>query len=187
MELTPPLIIMQVVNRVLTCSFAVPLSLSECQHNANSLNLSSILYTRRPHMLCVRYRGPDGTCSLIIFASGRARYMGKDESALNHLLRIESVLIPTKRLTPLRETTRTVRLPLDVPHDYLPLNVREFPKQCVWEPELFPAIQFQQWSPVCVNLFHTGIAMVLGSTTDSQMTVIRTALNDFVKCYCIQH
>ena len=113
--------------------------------------------------------------------------MGKDEPALNHLLQMESDLIPSGRLTPLREVTRTVRLRLAISPAYLPLNVREFPKGCVWEPELFPAIQFQHWFPVCVNLFHKGGAMVLGNTTDSQLIVIRDALLDFVKCYCIPH
>jgi TATA-box binding protein (TBP) (component of TFIID and TFIIIB) len=178
---------MQVVNRVLTCSFSLPLSLSECQQRANVFKLSSSLYNHRPQMLRIRYQGPEGTYSLILFSSGKARYMGKDEDALNHLLQIESDLIPAYRLTPLTETTRTVRMHLDIPSTYLPLNVCEFPKGCMWEPELFPAIQFQQWSPVCVNLFHSGIAMILGSTTDSQLFVIRDALTDFIKYNCTPH
>ena len=165
---------MQVVNRVLTCSFASPLSLNECHHRAKSLNLSSTLYNHRPRMLHIRYQGPDGSCSLILFTSGKARYMGKGVGALNHLLGIESDLITSIRLTPLHETTRTVRLHLEIPPVYLPLTVRELPLGCLWEPELFPAIQFRQWSPVCVNLFHTGIAMVLGSNTDLQLTYTYT-------------
>ena len=141
---------MQVVNRVLTCSFALPLSLTDCQQRAEAHHLSTTLYTDRPRMLRIRYRGPDGAYSLLVFASGKARYMGKDEPAFNHLLQMESDLIPSGRLTLLREVTRTVRLHLALSPAYLPLNVREFHKGCVWEPELFPAIQFQHWFPVCV-------------------------------------
>ena len=177
---------MQIVNRVLTCTFAVPLSLDECQQRAVSLNLSTKLYTYRPHMLCIRYHRNNGSCTLILFSSGKARYMGREEAALQHLLQLESYLIPSRRLTPLQESTRTVRLQLDVPLSYLPLQVRELPKACMWEPELFPAIQFIQWHPICVNLFHTGVAMVLGHTNDLQLSDIHTVLTEFVHHYCKQ-
>ena len=177
---------MQTVNRVLTCSFAQPLSLDECKCRAESLGMSTVLYTYRPKMLCIRYRGLLGSCSLILFGSGKARYMGKSESALKHLLHLEPELVPTRRLTPLYESTRTVRIQLEkVSPASFPLNVRELPIGCLWEPELFPAIQFMQWHPICVNLFHTGVAMVLGHTTDAQLFVIQTALHDFVQTHCV--
>jgi hypothetical protein len=177
---------MQTVNRVLTCSFARPLSLEECKSRAESLGMSTALYKYRPQMLCIRYRGKLGSCSLILFRSGKARYMGKSESALNYLLQLENNLVPTRRLAPLCESTRTVRLQLEkVSPGCFPLNVRELPKGCLWEPELFPAIQFMQWHPICVNLFHTGVAMVLGRTTDAQLVNIQTALQDFVQTHCV--
>lgn len=178
---------MLTVNRVLTCTFEAPLSLDECQQRADSLNLHTKLYTYRPHMLCIRYSYIDGACTLILFSSGKARYMGREEAALHHLLQLEPFIINSQRLTPLWESTRTVRLQVDAPPSYLPLQVREFPKGCLWEPELFPAIQFQQWYPVCVNLFHTGVAMVLGRTSDLQLTIIHTVLTEFVHKYCVQH
>lgn len=176
-------LVMQVVNRVLTCAFAPPLCLNECKRRAESLDLVTALYSNRPQMLCIRYQDQKGICSLILFSSGKARYMGKSESALNHLLQLENQLVPTRRITPLNESTRTVRIQLNVSFCF-PKNVRELPKGCLYEPELFPAIQFQQWNPVCVNLFHTGVAMVLGHTTDSQLHDIQNALQNFVHTYC---
>jgi hypothetical protein len=55
----------------------------------------------------------------------------------------------------------------------------------MWEPELFPAIQFMQWHPICVNLFHTGVAMVLGHTNDLQLSDIHAVLTEFVQQYCM--
>ena len=171
---------MEVVNRVYSCKFVPPLSLKDCEQSALSYGLKTTLYNGRPTMLCVRYSGIDGRCTLILFASGKARYMGKHDAAFQHLLQLESVLIPSSRMGPLRESTRTVRLQLDLPRNYVPLRISEIPKGCVWEPELFPAIQFTQWRPLCINLFHSGVAMVLGHSTDSQLTEIRNVLTDFV-------
>jgi TATA-box binding protein (TBP) (component of TFIID and TFIIIB) len=173
---------MRIVNRVLTCSFAQPLCLQECKRRAEAFGLSTTLYTYRPQMLCIRYQDQLGRCSLIIFRSGKARYMGKSDSALNHLLHLENQIVPTQRITPLRESTRTVRIQLnEATPACFPPRVKELPKGCLYEPELFPAIQFQQWHPVCVNLFHTGVAMVLGHTTDAQLADIQTALQNFVQ------
>lgn len=138
------------------------------------------MYSGRPTMLCLQYCGLDGKCTLILFASGKARYMGRQGEALRRMLQLEPFLIPSNRISPLRESTRTVRLQLDLPQDYVPIRISEIPIGCVWEPELFPAIQFNQWQPLCVNLFHSGVVMVLGRSTDSQLTEIRNALTDFV-------
>jgi TATA-box binding protein (TBP) (component of TFIID and TFIIIB) len=175
---------MQVVNRVQTCSFALPLSLSECQERAQSFNLTTTMYKYRPTMLCIRYRGSAGACTLILFNSGKARYMGKDVEALEHLLQLEPLIIPSKRLTPLRQITRTVRVQLNIPSAYLPLSMDAYPRDCLWEPELFPAIQFQKWYPICVNVFHTGVAMVLGNTNDSQVFDICTELTATLQRCC---
>ena len=109
--------------------------------------------------------------------------MGYDAEAF----RLEPCITSSKRLTPLRQVTRTVRVQLNVPPDYLPLTMDAFPRDCLWEPELFPAIQFCQWSPISVNVFHTGVAMVLGNTTDSQVTSICTELSDIVLRCCRLH
>ena len=171
---------MQVVNRVRSCMFSPPLVLDECKQRALSLGLDTVLYKGRPTMLRIRYRNADGACTLILFTSGKARYMGKDEDAFQHLLHLESILVPSSRISSLREATRTVRLQLDIPPDFIPLHISDLPRGCIWEPELFPAIQFTQWDPLCINLFHSGVVMVLGRSTDSQLNEIRTVLTDFV-------
>ena len=52
-------------------------------------------------------------------------------------------------------------------------ELRKTGKKCLYEPELFPAIRFLQFSPVCVNLFvHSGKVTLLGLKSELQGRMI---------------
>jgi hypothetical protein len=81
-------------------------------------------------------------------------------------------------LTPPQLVTETVIFLLQ-PWD--PNRIHNWPTDCLWEPELFPVAQFKQWSPLCVNFFHTGKVVVLGRSTPSQLESISQSLQTFVR------
>ena len=51
---------------------------------------------------------------------------------------------------------------------------------CIFEPELFPALRWLKYNPMCVNIFATGKVVVLGIKHLQYESIIQTIKNDLL-------
>jgi TATA-box binding protein (TBP) (component of TFIID and TFIIIB) len=91
--------------------------------------------------------------TLVIFRSGKCRIMGckkpLDESSLPmkiFSIRIQSVTVTANLGTPVHLYKLAVKLK----------------NQCTFEPELFSALRYLKYNPMCVNIFSSGKVVILG-------------------------
>jgi TATA-box binding protein (TBP) (component of TFIID and TFIIIB) len=50
--------------------------------------------------------------------------------------------------------------------------------ECFFEPELFTALRFTKYNPLCVNIFATGKVMILGLRNLRYQKLLRRIMND---------
>ena len=104
---------------------------------------------------------PDFTC--IIFPSGKCRIMGCRKPITTDcgklpfgiiIDRIQSITVTTQ----LDQTINLYKLAMAT--------------ECIYEPELFPALRLTSFRPLCVNVFSSGKIVILGiQTLDYETTV----------------
>mgnify|MGYP006313567235 FL=1 len=56
--------------------------------------------------------------------------------------------------------------------------------QCMYEPELFPALRFLKYNPLCVNIFSSGKVVILGLPSLQYHQKVEAIIND-IKTYVI--
>ena len=106
-----------------------------------------------PQML--KFKSPKGV--LIVFRSGKCRLMGCKESIISTKDLFDFPIILSK----IQSATVTMQMGF-------PLNLYKIAnsmglKNCVYEPELFPALRITKGLlPLCVNVFASGKIVILG-------------------------
>lgn len=118
---------------------------------------------RPPQMLV--YKTSIG--KLLIFKSGKCRLMGCKKPITN-------IDLP---ITDLQIQSVTATMDLGVKLDLPLLATRLTSSNCVYEPELFPALRLtRSFNPLCVNVFASGKVVILGlKTLDIKPTCIKVA------------
>jgi len=118
--------------------------------------IDSTLYRREPPTMAT-IRVPEG--KLIIFKSGKCRIMGLKRRITQTYI---DAKFPVKlRLGPIMSCTRTIDFQCGLLN--LPVIANRLgSKEAEYEPELFPALRLRRFSPLCVNVFHTGKCVIMG-------------------------
>jgi TATA-box binding protein (TBP) (component of TFIID and TFIIIB) len=95
-----------------------------------------------------------GKYTLVIFKTGNCRVMGcktalGDDEKFTFGIRIERI----------QSITVTADLGMTV---NLYKMARSMQNECLFEPELFTALRYEKYNPLCVNIFATGKVVILG-------------------------
>jgi len=116
------------------------------------------LYRRRPPTMATIWV-PEYKCKVIIFKSGKCRIMGLKREISQTCI---DAKFPVKlKLGSIMSCTRTIDFQtglLNLPQIRSRLGV----KAAMYEPELFPALRLIRFSPLCINVFHTGKCVITG-------------------------
>ena len=115
---------------------------------------------------------------LLVFKSGKCRLMGCKQP-ITRPIKCEVPYI----LTSLMSLTLTMDMGEGRRVNLYKLAVHLTCKECIYEPELFPAVRLTKFSPLCVNVFQSGKDVILGLksfTYDKLCTSIRQVLSDFL-------
>ena len=92
-----------------------------------------------------------GKYPLIFFKTGKCRIMGCKKPLDNYKLqyRINNIII------------QSITVTMDMGHS---INLYNMSKKCdcMFEPELFPALRLLKYNPICVNVFASGKVVMLG-------------------------
>lgn len=150
----------KVVNQVFKGHIKLFCSLFDC-YCLLQVFFDSIKYLKRyPTQIVIRIKNKF-TC--LIFTSGHIRFMGNcDLGSCNEFLNYID-FIHTSVITPLHKVSETICI-----NTKRSINLFDFvSKHCCsslvkFEPEIFPAVSLHFWSPIHVNVFHTGKIIVLG-------------------------
>ena len=58
------------------------------------------------------------------------------------------------------------------------LNLVKLEKHAMYEPELFPALRYKRYNPLCVKIFGSGKVVILGLRTLEFTSVLNDIIND---------
>ena len=111
--------------------------------------------------------------TIVVFQSGKCRIMGcKQELDFSRLpFKIENLGIQSLSLT--------INL-------FMKINLHKISllmgQQCSYEPELFPALRYLKYNPLCVNVFASGKIVVLGIKTLDCNQLVENIIRDLF-CY----
>lgn len=103
-------------------------------------------------------------CKIIAFKSGKCRIMGLKKPISQECVDNE---FPIKlKLGPILSCTRAIDFQTG------PLNLPKLSKllgtqAALYESEIFPALRLLQFTPLCVNIFHTGKCVITGLKSTS--------------------
>jgi TATA-box binding protein (TBP) (component of TFIID and TFIIIB) len=137
----------------------------------------------KPFQLVVK----DFSGTLILFSNGKFRTMGcNDEfdasllacTYLEKLTRSPSKMFPSITL---QSYTLRLQLGFRVNLEQMSLHV-----PCIYEPELFPALQLKEYKPMSVNLFTTGSVMVCGMRDSDAIHSMLCTIKRLCEPYKIQ-
>ena len=105
---------------------------------------------------------------ILIFRSGKCRIMGCKKpitEALPYDIKIERL--------------QSVTLSCDLGYKVNLLKLAAIMgDDCFYEPEIFPAIRYRKYNPLCVNIFATGKVVILGVKTLEYQQVEQSIIAD---------
>ena len=105
---------------------------------------------------------------MLIFRTGKCRVMGCKKpitETLPYGIKIECI----------QSVTLSFEIGLKI--DLLKLATT-MGKDCIYEPEIFPALRYRKYNPLCVNIFATGKIVILGFKTLDYLEFEQTILTD---------
>ena len=105
---------------------------------------------------------------ILIFRTGKCRIMGCKKpiiEALPYGIKIECI------------QSVTLSLDIGLKIDLLKLATT-MGKDCIYEPEIFPALRYRKYNPLCVNIFATGKIVILGFKTFDYLEFEQTIMTD---------
>ena len=107
--------------------------------------------------------------TIIIFKSGKCRIMGcKKKLCYLKPLRFKIENIKVQSVTVVEKLNQILNLhKLSVMLDC----------DAMYEPELFPALRFLKFNPMCVNIFSTGKVIILGIRVDDCENIVSDIMN----------
>lgn len=113
-------------------------------------SIKHLKFTYKPAQCVQKYKD----YTLVIFRSGQCRIMGCKKPLTTVPYNIDSIQI--------QSITVTVNLGKKLNLYTLAAKLNN---QCVYEPELFCALRFTKYNPMCVNIFSSGKVVILGLKT----------------------
>ncbi len=140
-----------------------------------TLKCDKKIYLHRPRMIRIRINN----LTIIMFANGKVRFMGKPKEEFELELIFTSVtnLIATH----IRLITETVSMNIGKKINVFTI-AQQYPTLCSLESELFPALHIIHFKTVHVNVFAQGKVIILGKQAQSMLPSIK----DFICTYMIQ-
>ena len=109
----------------------------------------------------------DKVGKLLLFPSGKFRLMGLKKPFS------EDMQLPLK-VDDLEIQSITLTYNVGHPINLLKVAKQLTSKQCIYEPELFPALRMKRFDPICVNVFSTGKVVILGLKSLSYESLIKS-------------
>lgn len=113
--------------------------------------------------------------TVLIFKSGNCRIMGCKKPIRMQDLQYNIKNIKIQSITVTANVEQKINL-------YL-LN-EKLKHQCMYEPELFPAMRYLKYNPLCVNIFSSGKIMILGLSTLQYHSQVESIINDIKDRLC---
>jgi hypothetical protein len=115
-----------------------------------------------------QYVEKNSSYTLIVFPNGKCRFMGCKEPLL---------CSPMKEVEILGIASITVVVKLSDIVNLQKLS-RILENDCMYEPELFPALRYIKYNPMCVNIFASGKVVILGLKTMEYNEFVNNVLNE---------
>ena len=112
---------------------------------------------------------------ILIFKTGKCRIMGCKKPIRMQDLQYNIKNIQIQSITVTANVGQKIHL--------LKLEC-QLQHQCMYEPELFPALRFLKYNPLCVNIFSSGKVVILGLPTLKYHQKVEAIMND-IKTYVI--
>ena len=101
--------------------------------------------------------------SILVFKNGTCRIMGCKQKLFENIIEIENDDLSFRvQILQIQSLTIILDLKQNV-HLYKLANILKH--ECVFEPELFPALRCNIFNPICVNIFSSGKIVILGIRT----------------------
>lgn len=133
------------------------------------LDQKYIMNMKFPHTKPQQIVDRSGKHTIIIFKTGKCRIMGCKKP-----IRMQDLQYNIKNIV-LQSITVTV----NVGHKIHLLKLEnQLQLQCMYEPELFPALRFLKYNPLCVNIFSSGKVVILGLPTLQYHQRVESIIND---------
>lgn len=117
-----------------------------------------------------------GKYTIVIFQSGKCRIMGCKKPIVKKDLQY--------KIRDIQLQSITVTLNLDCSINLYKL-AKKLEIQCMFEPELFPALRYLKYNPLCVNIFASGKVVVLGIRSlnyDCIVDNIKSDISSLIRC-----
>jgi len=133
----------------------------------HSADMTFKLYTTKPRMHLIK--SCSGKWTVLLFSTGRFRVMGPNTGdSLDSIILQILLLLPTGSLLCEYPSLQTETFTFTLGRLINLYLVNQKKQPCPWiiyEAELFPAMKVLYWSPINVNVFHTGKVVVMGATS----------------------
>ena len=112
---------------------------------------------------------------ILIFKTGKCRIMG-----CNKPIRMQDLQYNIKNIQ-IQSITVTMNVGQKI---HLLKLESQLQQQCMYEPELFPALRFLKYNPLCVNIFSSGKVVILGLPSLQYHQKVEAIIND-IKTYVL--
>lgn len=110
-----------------------------------------------------------GKHTILIFKTGKCRIMGCKEP-----IRMQDLQYNIKNIV-IQSITVTANVGQKI---HLLKLENQLKRQCMYEPELFPALRFLKYNPLCVNIFSSGKVVILGLPSLQYHQKVESIIND---------
>lgn len=112
-------------------------------------------------------------CKLLVFPSGKCRLMGLRKPPTNLPFEILNLSI------------QSITVVYDIGQDINLLTLAsQLPKgQCMYEPELFPALRMTKYKPICVNVFSSGKIIIMGLKELAYQKFLSDVVHELLQVY----
>ena len=110
-----------------------------------------------------------GPYTLIFFKTGKCRIMGCKSPINTKLLEYPIVDIQVQSVTVSIDLGFIVNLTL---------LSKKLKQNCLFEPELFPALRYNKYNPLCVNIFNSGKIIILGLKSLNFNPIVNNIIKD---------
>src|SRR5713101_2842653 len=174
---------MTCVNQVFRGTFSLPANMKfhEIIQPVSHPGIINHYHSSRPHMHSLKWKGK---WTLLLFSSGKFRIMGP---IMNVDAVIDFILGLLPRRTSLSESPvlRTETFTFSIGRSinlYLFKKSNQADRLIQYEPELFSALRLLYWSPINVNVFHTGKIVVMGAKSRELLPTIYDYVNTLFSC-----
>ena len=135
-----------------------------------------------------QYIDRDGPYTLIFFRNGKCRIMGCKKPIDTKLIKYKIKNIQIQSVTVTIDLGTTVNLYQLSGKKLLYLNfynitLEKLRMNSLHEPELFPALRYTKYNPLCVNVFSSGKVVILGLKSLNFKCIVNPIINDIKELF----